>query len=204
MKGWPVLNRLSVVMSLVVLLLAVQGCTYLRYRAEDLADVIDLGVTFSKKPGLAVYGTCPFSLVSGLGGYVDGYFVGWGGGQIGVTRHYLKAVGIVVIGAEEIGWGDFDKEDPATLNRAYQGVLGVPLFPFIWARPAYMPACTHEVHLGWIGLVGNVRYVEVLDFALGWTTLDIACDDGKRLSRWPWRSEEGMRAEAESNRLWIW
>ena len=45
--------------------------------------------------------------------------------------------------------------------------------------------------------------MEMVDFVLGFTTLDIAGDDGKKLGTWPWRSEEAIRAEPESNRLQI-
>lgn len=37
----------------------------------------------------------------------------------------------------------------------------------------------HYVHLGRVGLVANFRWGEMADFILGWTTLDIAHDDGR-------------------------
>jgi len=37
----------------------------------------------------------------------------------------------------------------------------------------------HYVHLGHVGLIANFHWAQILDFALGWTTLDIEGDDGK-------------------------
>ena len=38
-----------------------------------------------------------------------------------------------------------------------------------------------------MGLVGNLRYLEMLDFMLGFTTIDIAGDDGVKHGAWPWK-----------------
>jgi len=40
-----------------------------------------------------------------------------------------------------------------------------------------------------VGLVANGRYMEMLDFVLGWVGLDPACDDGKKLGKWPWQPD---------------
>ncbi len=205
------------------------GCTYLQYRAEDALDMADIGITVSYKPGLAVWFAAPFSLIAAFGGHVDGYLIGVGGGHPVFTRHYLDAMGLVVFGYEELGWGDFDKDDPATLYRTYQGVLGIPL-SLGMARPAYTPTCNHEIHLLFLGVVANLKYMEIADFLLGFTTLDLAGDDGAgqlghwpwgfvagaedgdedegdasgRLGHWPWRSEEGMDEQSRDSTLWPW
>jgi len=142
------------------------------------------GLTVSLWPGLAVYGD-GVSVLPGGFGYVDGWFLGLGGNQIGFTRHYEKSVGLLIWGYEEVGWGDFDKADKDTLYRQYVGVAGILLPPYR-ATPAYMPACVHYVHLLWVGAVANARYMEMIDFILGFTTLDIAGDDGHRFAKWPW------------------
>jgi hypothetical protein len=57
----------------------------------------------------------------------------------------------------------------------------------------------HFVHLGHVGLVMNLRWGEVADFLVGWTTLDLAGDDGKRFAHWPWmpaRPEPARQAGA--------
>jgi len=38
-----------------------------------------------------------------------------------------------------------------------------------------------------VGFVGNLRYLEMLDFMLGFAAIDIAGDDGYTYSRWPWQ-----------------
>ena len=38
-----------------------------------------------------------------------------------------------------------------------------------------------------MGFVGNLRYLEMLDFMLGFAAIDIAGDDGYTYSRWPWQ-----------------
>jgi hypothetical protein len=199
------LIRCSVLTVLAIVVLGSTGCTYLRYRVQDAAEMVDIGVTLSYKPGLALWAAAPFSLGAGIGGYVDGYMVGLGGGHPFFVRHKLSAIGVLVFGFEELGWGPYDKKDPATFYRTYQGVLGIPL-SFGMARPAYMPTCNHEIHLFFVGLVGNLRYMEILDFLVGFTTLDIAGDDGdgEKLGSWPWRAEEGMDEQFRNNTLWPW
>ena len=36
-------------------------------------------------------------------------------------------------------------------------------------------------------MVGNLRYLEMLDLMLGFTTIDIAGDDGVKHGAWPWQ-----------------
>jgi hypothetical protein len=52
--------------------------------------------------------------------------------------------------------------------------------------PAYFPACTHFLHLGFVGVVANARYAEMLDLILGFIGVDLACDDGRSVGRWIW------------------
>lgn len=35
----------------------------------------------------------------------------------------------------------------------------------------------HSLHVGYVGLMGNLHYVEMVDFLLGWAGWDIARDD---------------------------
>lgn len=195
--------KLSALAALVFCMSMSAGCTYLRYRLDDALEVVDVGIVVSYKPGLALWFAAPFSLAAGLGGHVDGYCIGLAGGRPLFTPHYLNAIGILVFGFEEIGWGKFDTEDPATLYRTYQGVLGIPL-SLIFARPAYVPTCTHQVHVLFLGAIANLRYMEVLDFVVGFTTLDIAGDDGRDLGHWPWRSAESMDKQSRKGILWPW
>ena len=44
--------------------------------------------------------------------------------------------------------------------------------------------------MGYVGLVVNLHYVQVIDGMLGWFGIDIAGDDGRRLGLWPWQTDE--------------
>ena len=39
----------------------------------------------------------------------------------------------------------------------------------------------HVFHVGYVGIMGNVHYNEILDFLLGWIGVDFSKDDGERL-----------------------
>ncbi len=186
-------EKLVLITVLALAVSASQGCTYLRHRAEDAVDAFDIGVTASIWPGLALYANA-VSVAPGGFGYVDGWFLGVGGGRVGLTRHYERSIGLLIWGYEEVGWGDFDKGDKDTLYRQYVGVAGIMLPPYK-ASPAYMPACIHYLHVFFVGGVANLRYMEMVDFVLGWSTLDIAGDDGYRYAKWPWQRR--VRADAE-------
>ncbi|MHC4592967.1 MAG: hypothetical protein ACYS8L_09785 [Planctomycetota bacterium] len=166
-----------------VCLLSSSGCTYLVHRAEDATDMVDLGLTFSARPGFALYMSNESILGTGYSN-VDGYLLGMGGGLVGLVRHAEKCWGLVLYGHERQAWGEFDLDDPSTFSQQYVGLAGLIHKRFSGSRPDYMPSCIHSLHLGWFGLVANLRYTQILDFILGWTTLDIANDDGKRLGEW--------------------
>jgi hypothetical protein len=149
--------------------------------------MVDVGLSLSAKPGIGLYWNSLDVFPVGFS-YVDGYFLGWGGGQIGFTKHYNHCIGFGYA-REEIGWGPgMDKDDPQTLYVDYSGVLGLLLPPYK-NEPAYLPSCVHFFpHILFVGLVWNARYYEMADFVLGFTGLDIAGDDGVRIGHWPWQS----------------
>ena len=183
MKGPSILRRLGIVMGLVGLLMATQGCTYLQHRGDDFAEMMDLGITITREPCIGLYAN-GLSLVCAGYSKIDGTFAGWGGGQFGVTPHYNKCYGFGLWGYEEIGWGDFNKNNPDTLHCQYQGIVGLVTPPHV-GGPSYVPACVHFFpHLGYVGFVWNARYMEIVDFFVGWTTLDIIGDDGKERGAW--------------------
>lgn len=164
-----------------LLFLSLQGCTYLKYRGQDAMEVIDLGVTVSQKPGFAFF--YDFIPVIPIGvGYVDGYFAGMGGGKVGVMPHYEKSYGALLWGQEEVGFRDYEKDNPESLNFQRTGVIGVFQGPV--PGPDYMISCPHYVHLGWLGVVVSPRYLQMLDFLLGFTTLDFCHDDGTARGAW--------------------
>ena len=86
-----------------------------------------------------------------------------------------------------VGWGDYDVTKQETLYSYYGGIAGwVQHLP---RRPGYAPACNHFIHFGHHGFVFNIRYLELIDFLLGWTTLDLCGDDGEDVfGHWPWQA----------------
>ncbi len=103
-------------------------CLYLTHRAQDSAEIVDIGFTASLKPGFALYGDGVSVLPLGIS-YVDGYFLGWGGGQIGATRHCEKCWGMLAIGHEKHAWGEFNKDDPSTYSEVRGRSGGADLSP---------------------------------------------------------------------------
>lgn len=172
-----------------LVLLSLQGCTYLRHRGEDAAEMFDIGMTWSSKPQLSLH-MCLLGLASLGGGEMDGRFAGLGNGQFGAQRHYHRNVGLLAWSRCELAWGeDFDPAKPETLESFEIGPIG-------WAekprrRPPYAFACTKYLHLGYVGLVNNVRFAEIADFLLGWTGFDLCGDDGaaRGAGDWPWRQQ---------------
>jgi len=200
-QGWL---KLSIAALFPVLVLGSAGCTYLqmgvtyfRHRVEDAADIGDMGITYTEKPSVGLYWNSLDMFPVGYSN-LDGWFFGWGGGQVGMTRHYNKCYGFGAA-REVIGWGEFDPEDESTLNVRQAGIMGV-LIPPHQTTPAYTPACVHFFpHIGYVGFVWNLRYTEIMDFMLGWVGLDIAGDDGYKVARWsfPRRFEPAEEEEEE-------
>ncbi len=194
-QGMRMKRQMTVVMvGLVVLmaLVSLQGCTmgkrtvgqYFMDRGKDAAQIFEFGLTYSSKPQFAMYAD-GVSVACGGWGDVDGYFLGIGGGQVGWTKFYEKSVGLFVWGQETVGWTDYDVHDPPTLNTQGVGIAGIIMGPH--PGPDYMPACVHYLHLGYLGVVANIRYYEALDFLAGWFFLDPSGDDGYDLGHYPWQ-----------------
>ena len=191
------LNRVG--LALVLALPALTGCAYLRHRGNDAAEMVDIGVTWTKTPYFSIH-ACGMGIVSAGAGKVNGHFAGLGGNQFGVTRHYHKDLGLVLWSYDELGWGDdFDPEKPETLDAFHVGPIGWIGYPD--RRPPYALACVHYLHLGYGGLVANIRYMEMVDFLLGWTTFDICGDDGEQRGDWPWRKSNPRTKEVYRPKL---
>jgi len=188
------------VVGLVVLmaLVSLQGCTfgkrsvgeYFLDRGKDAAQILEFGFSYSPKPQFALYAD-GVSVACGGYGNVDGYFLGIGGGQVGLTRFYEKSIGLFVWGQETVGWKDYDVTDPDTLNTQGVGIAGIIMGPH--PGPDYMPACAHYFHFGWVGFVGNIRYFEMIDFMAGLFFLDPSGDDGQTLGHYPWQKPRGKQ-----------
>jgi hypothetical protein len=172
--------------ALVTMLCLCAGCSYCRHRGEDFLDMVDLGISYSRKPQFGLYAGL---FMQGLTvGYtdVDGGFIGLGDRRLGVMKFHQDCVGLVVWGWEEFGYEDYDLDDPRTVRFQHTNIIGLVqgLFDGTFPQPDYFVARTGHIHLGWIGVVAALRYYQIADFILGWTTLDIGFDDGERRGRW--------------------
>jgi len=200
MEAMRFLRKAGLVVVFAAVLWSVQGCAevgkYVRYRAEDFVEMVDVGFTFTPKPSIGLYWNSLDLLVAGYSD-LDGYFVGLGGNQIGITRFYSNCYGLMV-SKERVGWGDFDKDDDDTLYVRYGGLGGLASLA-TGGGPEYTPACVHFMpHLGYVGVVWNARWTQILDFIVGFTTVDIAGDDGSQFGSWPWQSQaQSARGIAE-------
>ncbi len=162
---------------------------YLGQRFDDLLDVGDFGITLSYIPGIALYKAFPPILSIGFG-YVNGCFLGLGGGKVGLMRHRQRNLGLILYGHEEVGFGDFDEDDSATYNRNSTGPLGLLLLDP--PGPDRFASCVHYLHLGFVGVVASARWYQMIDFALGWLLIDIGFDDGRDCGQWFAKSPFGV------------
>ncbi len=179
-------RRLVLLSLLLSLLFAGSGCSYLgkyiQYRAEDMVEMLDIGISFSGEGELSLY-AC-FASLACLG-YADmeGKVLGMAGGQLGLIDYRIRANGQMYYGAENVRWGSGGGMRHYKHVQGLYAVMAAPQLP----DPAYFPACTHYLHFFFIGVVANARYAEMLDFLIGFTTLDIACDDGRKKGKWFWQ-----------------
>jgi hypothetical protein len=154
--------------------LATQGCGFLGDRVRDAGDTMDLGFTLSSRPQFAVYG-CAFGL-GGLGyGKLDGKVLGLFGGRVGLQSLSANIWSAGPVGGETIQVGDGEVVKKCSgavciMRRAPEGTTK-------------SSSCCHYLHLGFLGMAGNLHYKEILDCTLGWVGVDICNDDQSRLRR---------------------
>ena len=138
-------------------------------------DIVELGVSVSTTPQLSLYWNSLDLAVFGYSNF-DGYLIGWGGRHPLFTRLHNKCYGLIV-SYEEVAWGDYE-DDPGALHKRIGGLAGLPGLVF-GTEPLDSPSCVHFFpHLGFVGLVWNLRWGQIVDFAVGWTTIDLGHDDG--------------------------
>jgi hypothetical protein len=179
-------KRLLMVGGLLSALLFLNGCSYMTNRWNDTKDIGDFGFTFSSKPQFSAYVSAPVVQIIPLGiGKVDGHFFGMGEGQTALwAPHYEKSLGLLVWGEERVSFFHTEEELAAmseekrdeAANFMRSGVGGFVQGP--WSLK-YCVSCPHYIHLGWFGVVVTPRYLQMLDFVLGWTTLDVCQDDNR-------------------------
>jgi len=148
--------------------LAMQGCGYLEARLRDAGQMADFGLTLSAKPEFAAYG-CAFGLFGAGHGRINGKLLGLGGGRIGLQPLNEKVWALGPIGRETS-----QSEDGTPEQRCTGAICLVRRTPEGMKRST---SCCHYLHLGFLGVAGNLHYKEILDFAGGIFGFDISRDD---------------------------
>jgi len=186
------LSRTVFIIFIGFFLLLNSGCApgYMQDRGNDALDVLELGLTVNKdsKPQLGFYFDF-FSLFPLGYAKVEGTAFGLGNRQAGKLDYLNNSWGVVVWGSEEKGIGIFDPRNPhqarpdqADLEEWPQYNVGLPRLIIEDNPPPdlHFFECNRGIHLGWIGFYMNVRPLDIIDFILGWTTIDMLGDDESR------------------------
>lgn len=188
MEKSTVWKRISVclnILSLGIAAVALNGCAYLHNRANDASDCIELGLTVSSKPGIALFTDCYSVLPIGYS-HVDGKILGWGNRQAGFMPFEHKCWGVLAVGSYMQGLGELDTRDPHVARRDQIDITEWPRYDLgivnlvrrkNWRSfPAFFE-CDKSFHLGWIGIHLKYRVLDLVDFVVGWTTIDFMKDD---------------------------
>lgn len=178
------------------MVIAAAGCgQYWRDRGNDFGDAMTVGVTLSKKPQFAFYPIDYFN-VGPLGySHVDGRFAGLWCGRWQTVELRDRTWGVLLCGSDHLRLGEFDPENPRLFAPSKLAALKAAGQSPPKERPRYNKgvvrlvvqdnapppltflSCRRNIHLGWIGFHLAMNADEMLDFLLGWTTLDIKGDD---------------------------
>ncbi len=168
--------------------IALQGCSYMADRGRDAMDIMDIGLTVTPelKPDFALY--VDFFNVTPIGySNVDGKVMGIAYRQAGWWMDYqTHNWGVLTHGSEKQGAGVFNYNNPhfAHVGETYEepwprwdaGFIGV----FTGDNPPpklHHLECSRIVHVGWVGIIWDIRPFDVFDFIFGWTTFDMMGDD---------------------------
>lgn len=182
-------SKTFIVTGLLLLSLLLAGCsrTYWVDRKNDLLDVAEIDFTYTPQwtPQFALY--ADLFLLSPIGfSTTDGKALGIGGRDIGVLDQMDERWGLLVWGDKRNGFGQFN---PCDLHQARSdqeygqdfphfttGIVGMAAD---WENrpPILNAACDKALHLGWIGVYKNCRPFELIDFIVGFTTVDLFQDD---------------------------
>jgi hypothetical protein len=165
------------------------GCStpYVQNRTNDLKDVFDIGITVNSGAPQFRLEFQPFLFPIGYSN-LDGQLIGLGSREFGIHDFECKSWGAVLSGKGTYGTGEFNPLDPrqnwpvAALENGPEErpVYKMGLLPpagdegILWTKYA---ECNKGIHLGWIGIHVPCRPLDLVDFVLGFTTLDIMQDD---------------------------
>lgn len=177
-----------------LLVVGLAGCgPYWQDRGNDAKDMFEAGLTVSAKPGFAIYQDY-FNYIPHGFSSVDGCFIGNANRKLGISKLKDHSWGYLTRGRHHLRVGELDPADHHQISPAYveklkaegkpmptenpgwdNGVWGVkPDGPAPW--PSFI-SCRRNVHLGFIGVHLSMHPGDILDFLLGWTTVDIMKDD---------------------------
>ncbi|MDB4304208.1 hypothetical protein N9934_05420, partial [Desulfosarcina sp.] len=148
-------------------------------------DMVDLGLTVSKEPGFALFLEFPPTIIPIGYSNVDGKLLGIGSGKFGSHDFSQHATGYLVGGTFQRNIANFDPEDPEALPTYETGLMGhIHDETFLHKapeqneeRPKVRAVCPKTLHLGYIGIDLTCHPVDMLDFILGFATIDIGNDD---------------------------
>jgi hypothetical protein len=168
-------------------MLATSGCAYMADRGGDLLDIVDIGLTFSDhlEPDIGLY-IDYFNIIPLGGSRIDGKMLGIGNRRIGWMDYEHNSWGVVLCGTEQKGCGPFEAADPHQARRDQTDATERPRFGAGLPRmivddnrppfPNYIEV-DRCLHLGWIGIYATARPLDLIDFIVGFTTLDFMGDD---------------------------
>lgn len=183
-------NKKNFIMAAILLITSMvilNGCAYLKARGNDALDMVDIGITVTDKaePDFALY--LDFFNITPLGySNVDGKVFGIGNRQIGLLDYTSHHWGLLIAGEDRELSGEFNSRDPHLTRPDHRDIEELPTYNsgiYRMASKGNPPPslqfieCQRGIHLGWIGVHMNVRPLDIVDFILGWTTLDIIGDD---------------------------
>jgi hypothetical protein len=166
-------GRALAVVVLAVVLSSSLGCTYLVNRGNDALDIVELGVTVTTTPQIGLYWNSLDLLVAGYCD-LDGTFIGWAG-RHGVMLPVRSECYGLIVSREKVKWGDAPERERIG---GLAGLPGIAAGAAEDGHPLDSPACVHFIpHFGYVGLVWNLRWGQIVDFVVGWTTVDLNGDD---------------------------
>mgnify|MGYP006281273005 FL=1 len=172
---------------LIVALSLTTGCSYMKDRGNDALDIMDIGFSVNDRiePQFGLY--LDFFNILPLGySNVEGKALALGNRQAGWLYHADKSWGVIGWGKEMKALGEFNPENP---HRARPDQRDIDHWPYYNVGAVRMideddapPTvqfieCNRILHIGWVGFFAHLRPVDLADFIMGWTTLDIVGDD---------------------------
>jgi hypothetical protein len=176
------------------------SCTYLQNRVNDASDCVEFGVTMSRKPGFMLFTDCYSVTPIGYSHVEDAKLLGWGNRQIGLLDFEHKSWGVLLTGSYMQALGELDPRDPHVISpraedpnqwgRFDLGLVGLAIRKNGWRPFAAFFECDKGIHLGWAGLHLKYRWLDLVDFVVGFTTLDFMGDDIAGLPPIPAASEQ--------------